>query len=95
MPTAVTFSLIKYPEQARVFVLVSEDGYRQFAQATDRTLPTEKDPVGMSMSRKEAVIVLGDKTTDLDGKLTVDQTVKAKYWLTTEGRVSALLQSLR
>ena len=95
MPTAATYSLIRDSERTRVFVLVDEDGYWQFAQVTDRTLPTEKDPVGMSMSRKEAVMVLGDKTTDLDGKLTVDQAVKAKYWLTTDGRVSALLQSLR
>lgn len=95
MPTAATYSLIRDSEQTRVFVLVDEDGYKQFAQATDRVLPTEKNPVGMNMSRKEAVMVLGDKTTDLDGKLTVDQAVKAKYWLTTDGRVAALLQSLR
>lgn len=97
VPAAKAYSIVKDPDQtATVFVLVDEDGYQQFAQATGRTAPTEKDPVGMDMSRKQAVMVLGDqKTTDLDGKLTVDGAVKAKYWLTTDGRVAALLQSLR
>lgn len=84
MPGAEKFSLIKRSDQARVFVFVSEDGYRQFAQVTNRAVPTEKSPVGMNMSRKEAVMVLGDKTTDLDSKLTVDQAMEARYWLTTD-----------
>lgn len=89
---AMNYSMIRYADKRIVvFILVDESNFTRIGDQIKADWT--KKPNGFSLTRAEAVNVLGrDKTTGVDEKIQPDEEGSELYWATTPDKVKALLR---